>query len=36
LELQPKDKSTMYALKQLYARTQQTEKLQKINEMLKN
>jgi len=36
LELNPKDKATLYALRQLYARTQQNEKLQKINELLKN
>ncbi len=36
LRIEPKDKPTMYALRQLYARTGQTEKLQKINEMIKN
>lgn len=35
LELSPEDKSTMIALKQIYSRTQQKEKLEKINEMLK-
>ena len=36
LEVSPKDKNTMYALKQVYARTQQAEKLKAINERLKN
>lgn len=36
LEVNPKDRNTMYALKQIYARTQQTEKLKAINERLKN
>lgn len=36
LELNTTDRSTMIALKQLYARTKQTEKLNKINELLKN
>jgi len=36
LDVNPKDKNTMIALKQLYSRTKQMEKLNKINEMLKN
>jgi tetratricopeptide (TPR) repeat protein len=36
LEVSPKDKNTMYALKQVYARTQQADKLKGINERLKN
>lgn len=36
LEVNPKDKNTMYALKQIYARTQQPEKVKEINEKLKN
>lgn len=36
LEVSPKDKNTMYALKQIYARTQQPEKVKEINEKLKN
>lgn len=36
LEVNPKDKNTMYALKQVYARTQQADKLKAINERLKN
>ncbi len=36
LEINPKDKNTMYALKQIYARTQQMEKLKAINERIKN
>lgn len=35
-EINPKDKSTMYALKQIYMRTQQMDKLKSINEKLKN
>jgi hypothetical protein len=36
LEVNPKDKGTMIALKQIYARMQQTEKLNAITERLKN
>ena len=36
LELNPKDKNTMFALKQIYARTQQPDKVKEINERLKN
>lgn len=36
LTVSPKDKNTMYALKQIYARTQQPEKVKEINEKLKN
>ena len=36
LQVSPKDKNTMYALKQIYARTQQPEKVKEINERLKN
>ncbi|CAN5562215.1 hypothetical protein BH10BAC1_BH10BAC1_02580 [soil metagenome] len=36
LEISPKDRNTMYALKQIYARTQQPEKVKEINERLKN
>ncbi len=36
LEINPKDKNTMYALKQIYMRTQQMEKLKAINERIKN
>lgn len=36
LQVNPKDKNTMYALKQIYARTQQPEKVKEINEKLKN
>lgn len=36
LQVSPKDKSTMYALKQIYARTQQPDKVKEINEKLKN
>lgn len=36
LEISPADKNTMYALKQLYSRTNQQEKLKAINEKLKN
>jgi len=35
-EINPKDKNTMYALKQIYMRTQQMDKLKAINEKLKN
>jgi tetratricopeptide (TPR) repeat protein len=35
-EINPKDKNTMYALKQIYMRTQQMEKLKAINEKIKN
>jgi tetratricopeptide (TPR) repeat protein len=36
LQVSPKDRNTMYALKQIYARTQQPEKVKEINERLKN
>ncbi len=36
LEVSPKDRNTMYALKQIYARTQQPEKVKAINDRLKN
>ena len=36
LSVSPKDRNTMYALKQIYARTQQPEKVKEINEKLKN
>lgn len=36
LEVNPTDKNTMYALKQIYSRTQQLDKLKAINEKLKN
>ncbi|MGZ6539924.1 MAG: tetratricopeptide repeat protein, partial [Bacteroidia bacterium] len=36
LEVNPKDKGTMYALKQIYARMQLLDKLKSINEKLKN
>ena len=36
LELQPTDKNTLLSLKQLYARTGQTEKYKKIKELLEN
>lgn len=36
LQVNPKDRSTMVALKQIYARLQQTEKLKDITEKLKN
>lgn len=36
LEVNPKDRGTMFALKQIYARMQQTEKLKAITEKLKN
>ncbi|MBA3970633.1 MAG: tetratricopeptide repeat protein [Bacteroidetes bacterium] len=36
LEVSPKDRNTMYALKQVYARTQQADKLKAITERLKN
>ncbi len=36
LDVNPKDKSTMYALKQIYARMQLLDKLKAINERLKN
>jgi len=36
LEVSPTDKGTMFALKQLYSRTEQTEKLNAITEKLKN
>ena len=36
LEVSPKDRNTMFALKQIYARTQQPEKVKAINERLKN
>jgi len=35
-QINPTDKNTMYALKQIYARTQQLEKLKEINQKLKN
>jgi tetratricopeptide (TPR) repeat protein len=36
LELQPNDKNTLLSLKQLYARTGQTDKYKQINDKLKN
>lgn len=36
LSVSPKDRNTMYALKQIYARTQQPDKVKEINEKLKN
>jgi tetratricopeptide (TPR) repeat protein len=36
LEINPKDRNTMKALKVIYARTQQTEKMNAMNEKLKN
>jgi len=36
LQVSPKDRNTMYALKQIYARTQQPDKVKEINERLKN
>jgi tetratricopeptide (TPR) repeat protein len=35
-QVSPKDRATMMALKQIYARMQQTDKLKEINEKLKN
>jgi tetratricopeptide (TPR) repeat protein len=36
LQLNPKDRSTIFALKQIYARTQQPEKVKEMAEKLKN
>ena len=36
LSVSPKDRNTMYALKQIYARTQQPDKVKEINDKLKN
>jgi tetratricopeptide (TPR) repeat protein len=36
LSVNPKDRNTMYALKQIYARMQMLDKLKEINEKLKN
>ncbi|MFN4234361.1 MAG: tetratricopeptide repeat protein [Bacteroidia bacterium] len=36
LEIQPNDKNTLLSLKQLYARTGQTDKYKQVNEKLKN
>ncbi len=36
LQVSPKDRNTMYALKQIYARTQQPEKVKEMNERIKN
>lgn len=36
LSVSPKDRNTMYALKQIYARTQQPEKVKEMNDRLKN
>ncbi|MCX6296423.1 MAG: hypothetical protein NTX97_10215, partial [Bacteroidetes bacterium] len=36
LEMNPKDRNTMYALKMIYARTQQPDKVKAMNDRLKN